>query len=244
MTFRKYWIAAAAGILTIGAVGQTSASQSAQTSGASANADPHAVLSSGTIMRAELSKSVDAKKVKAGDPVEAKLIEDVKADGTVVLHKGSKLVGHVTEAEAGTKENAESRLGVLFDKAVLKSGQEIAFTGLILAIAPPREGGPTIAGDVNSLSSTAGVDARPFGAGNAVGGPSASAAPAVNSAVGNNLGANGALTSANRGAVDMPGLTLGLSASLGSVIRSAKHNVKLDNGTQMILQVASAAAKK
>lgn len=244
MTFRKYWIGAVAGILTIGAVGQTSASQSAQTSSASANADPQAVLNSGTIMRAELSKSVDAKKVKAGDPVEAKLMEDVKSDGNVVLHKGSKLVGHVTEAEARTKENAESRLGVLFDKAVLKSGQEIAFTGLILAIAPPREGSPTIAGDPGSLSSAPSMGGQPFGAGHALGGPSASAAPAVNSAVGNNLGANGTLTSANRGAVGMEGVILGLSASQGSVIRSATRNVKLDNGTQMILQVASAAATK
>jgi hypothetical protein len=195
-------------------------------------------------MRAELSKSVDAKKVKAGDPVEAKLMEDVKSDGNVVLHKGSKLVGHVTEAEARTKENAESRLGVLFDKAVLKSGQEIAFTGLILAIAPPREGSPTIAGDPGSLSSAPSMGGQPFGAGHALGGPSASAAPAVNSAVGNNLGANGTLTSANRGAVGMEGVILGLSASQGSVIRSATRNVKLDNGTQMILQVASAAATK
>src|SRR5262249_574636 len=176
--------------------------------------------------------AVDAKKAKTGDPVEAKLMEDVKSDGIVVVHKGSKLVGHVTEAEAGTKEDPESRLGVLFDKAVLKDGKEIAFTGLILALAPPREGGPTIAGDANSLSSGQAMGGQPFGAGHSMGGPSASAAPAVNSSVGNNLGADGSLTSASRGAVEMPGVKLGLSATKGSVITST-HNVKLNNGTQM-----------
>jgi hypothetical protein len=260
MTLRKYWIAAAtAGMLTLGAVaqisasgsgsgsasvtsGQASASQSAQTSGAVANMNFSAALSSGTTMQAELSKSVDAKKAKSGDPVEARLTQDVKSDGKVVLHKGSKLVGHVTQAQARTKEDAESKLGVMFDKAVLGKGEEIAFTGLILAIAPPREGGPSIAGDPGSLSSAPSVGGQPFGAGHSMGGPSASSAPAVNSTVGNDAGANGTLTPASRGAVDMPGVILGLAAGQGSVIRSTARNVKLESGTQMILQIAGSAA--
>ncbi len=55
----------------------------------------------------------------------------------MVLHKGSKLVGHVTEAQARTKENGESKLGIAFDKAVLKGGQEMAFNGVIQALAAP-----------------------------------------------------------------------------------------------------------
>ena len=69
-------------------------------------------------LQAELSKSLDAKKAKPGDEVTAKLTQDVKADGKVVMHKGSRLVGHVTEAQAKSKENAESKLGIVFDKAV------------------------------------------------------------------------------------------------------------------------------
>ncbi len=33
-------------------------------------------------------------------------------------------MGHVTEAQAKTKENSESKLGVVFDKAVLKGGRK------------------------------------------------------------------------------------------------------------------------
>ena len=92
-------------------------------------------LSSGTTLQAELTKPIDAKKAKPGDEVTAKLTQDVKGSGQVVMHKGTKLVGHVTEAQAKSKENAESKLGIAFDKAVLKGGQEMAFTGVIQALA-------------------------------------------------------------------------------------------------------------
>ncbi len=104
-------------------------------------------LSSGTTLPAELTKSIDAKKAKPGDQVTAKLTQDVKANGKVVLHKGSKLVGHVTQAQAKSKENAESKLGVVFDKAVLKDGQEVAFNGVIQALAPPAQGTLSASGD-------------------------------------------------------------------------------------------------
>src|SRR5438270_688586 len=107
-------------------------------------------LSSGTILEAELTKSIDAKKAKQGDEVAARLTQDVKSSGRVVLHKGTKLVGHVTEAQAKSKESGESRLGIAFDKAVLKGGEEMAFTGVIQAVAPPAQGAASLAGDESS----------------------------------------------------------------------------------------------
>ena len=123
-------------------------------------------LSSGTTLQAELTKSIDAKKAKPGDEVTAKLTQDVKADGKVVLHKGSKLVGHVTEAQAKTKENSESKLGVVFDKAVLKGGEEMAFNGAIQALAAPAQGSlSATTNDAGSLGSGMGS-----GGGTAMGG--------------------------------------------------------------------------
>src|SRR5258707_13981127 len=96
--------------------------------------------SSGTTVQAELTKSLDEKKAKSGDEVTARLTQDAKADGKVVMHKGTKLVGHVTEAQAKSKENAESKLGVVFDKAVLKGGQEMSCRGVIQDLEPPVQG--------------------------------------------------------------------------------------------------------
>jgi hypothetical protein len=109
--------------------------QAPQTAG-SGNAP---ALEEGSILYAELSKTVDAKKAKTGDPVNAVLLADVLSHGKVVARRDSKLVGHVTEAQPHSKEIPESRLGIVFDKLILKGGQEIPFVSVLLALAPaPR----------------------------------------------------------------------------------------------------------
>ena len=96
-------------------------------------------IENGAIMYLELSKTLDAKKAKAGDPVTAQLLADVVAHGKIVAHRDSKLIGHVTEAQPYTKENLESRLGFVFDKVILKGGQEVPVRSMLLAIRPaPR----------------------------------------------------------------------------------------------------------
>src|SRR5689334_7654741 len=103
------------------------------------NAGAPASLDDGSILYAELSKTVDAKKAKAGDPVSAVLLADLLSHGKVVARRDSKLVGHVTEAQAHSKDTPESRLGIVFDKVLLKGGQEIPFVSVLMALSPaPR----------------------------------------------------------------------------------------------------------
>jgi hypothetical protein len=228
-------------------------------------------------LQAELTKSLDAKKAKPGDEVSAKLTQDVKENGKVVLHKGSKLVGHVTEAQARSKENAESKLGVVFDKAVLKGGEEMSFNGVIQAVAPPVQGALSVAGDENSslgsgmgsgssmgggrnggglgpvggvtgaAGSTVGAVGNTAGSVSNTAGSVTNSTGAVNGAVNRTAGvaANGALNSAAHGVVGMQGVDLTSAAAgsaQGSVISSASRNIKLDSGTQMVLQVTGSAA--
>ena len=72
---------------------QASSNGSASTStSASANAGNSSVdISSGTKIDATLATSLDAKKNKPGDRVEARAAQDVKQDGRVVLKKGTRL---------------------------------------------------------------------------------------------------------------------------------------------------------
>jgi hypothetical protein len=94
-----------------------------------------ASLASGTAMNAELSQPVDAKKNKPGDPIAAKTTSATKSNGNVVIPKGTKLVGHVNEAKARAKGESESAVGIVFDKAVLKNGQEIPLNVALQAVA-------------------------------------------------------------------------------------------------------------
>jgi hypothetical protein len=85
------------------------------------NANPEnnsASISDGTKIDATLATSLDAKRSKPGDEVEARAANDVKQDGKVVLKRGTRLIGHVTQAQARVGGQTQSQLGIAFDRAV------------------------------------------------------------------------------------------------------------------------------
>jgi len=86
---------------------------------------------------AELTKKIDSKDAKVGDEVMAKTTSEARlADGTK-LPKGSKLVGHVTEVEARSKENHDGRVAFAFDHALLKDGREVPLNAMVRSLAAP-----------------------------------------------------------------------------------------------------------
>jgi hypothetical protein len=228
------------------------------------------LLSEGSTMHTELTKSLDAKKAKPGDQVTAKVTEDVKSNNQVIVRKGSKVVGHVTEAQARGKEHADSTLGIAFDKVVTSGGEEMQFNGVIQAIAPPAQA--LAAGSVDQSADIAGagggghmpsggggrsggglggvaggavssVGATAGGVTNTVGSAGAGLGSTVGAATGG-LSAQGTLTSASRGVVGLQGLALNSSSvgnAQGSLITSPTQNVKLDSGTQVLLRAAGSA---
>jgi len=215
----------------------------------------------GTDLVAELSKSIGSKKARPGDPVKATLTQDVISHGKVVIRRGSKLEGHVTEVKPRSKEDQESRLGIVFDKAVLKGGQEVDFSAVIRALAPPMRFGavdkpdmmaPPMTGTGNQstnmqpLGSSTGMGNRGAGSSstNASNRPMnqasqaaqyAAATPAFSGTEGGLMGGG------SRGVFGMPGVKLGPAAKgeYGSVVSSNGHDVKLDSGTQMVIQVTT-----
>ena len=122
-------------------------------------------------MNATLSKPVDARKAKPGDPVTATNDRDAKsADGTSIK-RGSTLVGHVTKAQplaksASGSANAQSMLSVVFDKAILKDGREIPLNATIQAVSA-AESDATLASDIGGagMSSVGSGAASARGAG-------------------------------------------------------------------------------
>jgi hypothetical protein len=232
----------------------TAASQAAQVSDKHARAAEASHLHSGSTVQAELVKPVDAKKNKVGDEVIAKTTHDVKSEGRVVIPKGSKLVGHVTEVKAHSKEEATSTLGIAFDHAILKNGTKMPLALNIQAIGRGRAGvGATeedtvASGGAETIGSSAGPAS---GGGGVLGGVRSTAGGVVNTAgstVGgavNSAGAaggavSGSLSASSQGVVGLPGLSLSSQTSTSanaSVISSQGSNVHLDSGTEVILRV-------
>jgi hypothetical protein len=122
-----------AGLLTLGSL---AGAHQAQTTDSSASPLPS--LENGSLLYAELSKTVDTKKAKAGDPVTAQLLADVLSHGKIVIRRESKLIGHVTEAQPYSKEKPESRLGIVFEKIILKGGQEVSFDSVLMSLRPAQ----------------------------------------------------------------------------------------------------------
>ena len=122
-------------VLGIGQSGSAANLRSAAIAFHAASQQAPARLETGSILYAELTKTVDAKKAKVGDPVSAVLVADVLAHGKIVVRHNSKILGHVTEVQPHTKETPESRLGIVFDKAITKGG-DVPFQSLLLAIRP------------------------------------------------------------------------------------------------------------
>src|SRR5713226_5771936 len=165
--------------------GKTQAKASSNTSattGASAqNGQANASLASGTGFNATLNTPVDSKKCKPGDAVTAHATEAVKSEGKVVIPKGSKLVGHVTQASARANGQAESTLGIVFDKAILKNGEEIPLSVAIQALASAQSSAAVAGGDMDTMGGMG--------------------APAAGSGMSGGRGAVGGVTSAAGGAV-------------------------------------------
>lgn len=237
-----------------GANASGTASQASKVSDKNAQVAGASQLQAGSTVQAALAKPVDAKKSKVGDEVLAKTTHDVKSEGHVVIPKGSKLVGHVTEVKAHTKEQATSELGIAFDRAVLKNGTEIPLAMSIQAIGRSQASAAAMADDATATGSTGGMGssgARTSGGGGVLGGvrstggtvvdtAGSTAGGAVNTAGSAGGAVSGSLSTSSQGVVGLPGLTLSQQSSAsanGSVISSQGSNVHLDNGTEMILRV-------
>ena len=73
-------------------------------------------LTSGTSISGELQKSLDVKNAKVGDQIVLRTTQSIRQDGSVVIPKGTTLIGRVTDVARRTKENSQSRIGMVFDR--------------------------------------------------------------------------------------------------------------------------------
>lgn len=254
---KALWIAAmTAGALTVSSAGQDAASaKSSDTKNASAETVASELV--GTEVVAELDKSVDAKKARVGDAVKATVTQDVLSHGKIVIRRGSKLVGHVTQTKVRSKEDRESRLGLIFDRAVLKHGGEIDFAAAVRALAPgvrmSSVDGPDPMGAPPRSAMGSGGGPMPISSGSsskgsAAGPPpgamhqAAQAAMQAGAAPTGSTQDNGMMGGGSRGVFGLPGLRLSAEpGGRGSIISCISHNVKLDSGTQLVLQVNNVA---
>ncbi len=202
-------------------------------------------IAPGSVIPVELTRTIDAKKAKVGDEVVAKVTRDLKAaSGEVIVAKGTKMVGHVTEAQAHTKEQKQSELGITFDRAVTKSSEMRLAMSIQAIIAPVNNPTPEAgSGGPGEPVSTGGTTTSPM-SGRTPLSPSTQPQPqsmptgGTDAPAGSN--ARPPINASTQGVIGILNLKLestAQNAALGSVVTSEKNNVKLESGTMLLLRV-------
>jgi len=228
---------------------QTAAPSSAPSNAAAAPAANPLKIAPGSVIPVQLAKTVDAKKAKTGDEVVATVTQDMKSNsGDVVVPKDTKIVGHVTEAQARNKEQKESQLGITFDHAVVK-GDQMPLPMSIQAIIAPTTNNPDAPAGGDTPAAPSASSTSPM-AGRA---PASGASPPSSAQTSPQAGAASdtptqaaerpAINGNTQGVIGMPDMKLENSAqnaAQGSVVTSEKNNVKIEKGTFMLLRVNQA----
>ena len=192
----------------------------------------HMQFTPGTLVRAEVEKPIDAKKDQIGDQVFSKTTSDLKSDPPGLATHGCKILGHIVEVTPHQGDST-STLGIAFDKMVLKDGTEMALPATIQAI-----------GLMDSMNMVSNEQMMNNMGGN-VG--TTQAAGDINSGSGDPAGYSGErmpMATANhinlpfnaQGVYGISGVFLGTGAQKESLLSSKKHNVKIDDGIEMILR--------
>jgi hypothetical protein len=208
-----------------------------------------ATLPPGTVLSVELSKSLDAKKSKPNDKIEAKTASDLLLHGQIVVPRNTKIIGHITEAKAHSKTSPGSEIKFTFDRLLLKGGREFPLQLTAQAIARPLRVPSLGSGGPDNMPDPSSMPGRMPSMGSQTPAGAASSAtinpkypddmtppPSVNNPDISNPSTATPLSAATRGVVGIKGLTLNTSGTV-SVLTSSEGNVHLDSGSQLALRV-------
>jgi hypothetical protein len=227
----------------------TSGTQTAPAAGTSGTAQQPAHRTLQLVKaQAQLDKTIDAKKAKQGDPVTAKLVTDVTGQDAQPLPKNTVLEGHVDQVTP-SDHKSDSTVVVTFDKAKLKDGQEVPIKATILAMAEPA---PLVPSDAGGGASPAGAGApggggAPSGGGGGMssgarsgggggGGESSGPAPQQTPSAGDSGG--GGSQPQQMSKVPDVNVTSDIHQHNSATLTSKGKNVKVPDGTQMVLAIA------
>ena len=202
---------------------------------------------------AVLTKAIETKSADVGMVLTMRTINDLVVDGAVVIPKGSKLVGHISEVVLKGKDEPQTRFEIVIEKAVTPNNNEMPVQAIVAAVAAPKK---------DSLSSDPTYGMMRSNEPKATDASLGSAASTGGLSSASKVGSTAAVATANiKGAADAPlilredsqgaigydGLSLSWHLTTPppvTVFSSKSKNVKLDEGTQMLLRMATPHAGK
>jgi hypothetical protein len=104
---------------------QTLSSQPQPPSEPAARANAGFTLEDGAIVKLKLMRDLLSSKLQDKEAVDFEVIEDVKVEGIVVIPRGAKAEGTVTDIQAARRMGRSGRIGVRLDWALTGAGERI-----------------------------------------------------------------------------------------------------------------------
>jgi hypothetical protein len=185
-------------------------------------------LTSGALLCTDLPRSLDARKLKRGDDIVARVTQDLLSGRRVIVPREAKVIGRVAELKLPARKDHETRLLLVFEKVITKAGKEIQFQypAFVKALAPDQQ--VAIAStNLNDLPIKAEL-------GKAI--DRVSNMPVLMGD--SNSPTYGLIMPFATGVFGLPGLKLE-DTPRGVYIVAPKGNIKLEYGAQMVLSVAT-----
>lgn len=219
---------------------------------------PEATNGSLRPVKGELVTKIDSKSAKPGQSVVVKTTEKATTANGVVIPKGSKIVGHVTQVQAHSKETPNSQVTVKFDEADLKNGQKMPIQSVLQSVGSAadqmaaNENGMGAGTPMGAPSSGAPMAGAPGTSGSATASTATQnntvAAMQGDTAAGNGQPAPGTVVATQNGVAvkttAIPGVLIASEAdgkpasNASGAIVGARQNVHLDGGTKVVLAIA------
>lgn len=211
----------------------------------------------------ELVSKLDTKNAKSGDEVVVKTTEKATIANGLVIPKGSKITGHITDVQAHDATNPNSKMAIQFDQAQLKDGQTMPIKSVLQSV-DPASGSDAAQGSSpfgSGSAPSAPTSAPSTGAAGTSGGGASASSPSMptqGSAAPSNSGSSATVGGpasgtvvAHQGNIDIkttgiPGVLIAANsngqpfANASGALLGAKQNVHLDGGTRFTLAIADA----
>jgi hypothetical protein len=186
-----------------------------------------------TIVLAELTNELDAKKVKVGDLVQAIVSQDLLYKGKIIVPHNAKVLGHVIQVSRPGKDNPHASVSLVFESIQLSGKRQLPFQNpaVIEAVAAPVR---------KTVVRTTDVQQMPvqMERGKSSGDAAMDAISANAKIAGANMPVNtGMVSGASRGVIGLPGLQLDNTNLRFSVLTWPKGNSKLPFETQLVIRV-------
>lgn len=211
------------------------------------------MIQAGTSLEAQLQSMIDVRKSKVGDEVVLKTTKAIKQNGEILVPKGTQLIGRITEVQQKTKDNATSRVGMVFDRLQGKN-LDMPINASILSVvtakasaaagdifATDAAGGASTSGGVSSGGSSGG--GLLGGVGQTVGGgvntttsTVGSLAGTATNTVGNTVGQTTGTLGRTVNGLQISSSVSG-SASSSSTISAQGKDVKIEKGATFNLRL-------